>query len=243
MAYAAQDPNPYATPASHAPVEERVAFLRRVGMLTFGGLTIASVAAVVSAGAIIAVPALSSGWIPMIIMLGAIFASRFVGSSLVMSPVPTTQYAGFVLGSGLQGVAMGYLILSAVLLSAELYGNPLMMIGQAMGLVGLTMLGMVAYLLTGPKNLSYIGGMLSMLSMPMLALMVMSFVIPIGGPFGILLNVLFIAISAGGLLYNLNSVLHTMDTRMHVPAAYHVTLGVLVLFWNVLTLLMRLQRR
>jgi uncharacterized YccA/Bax inhibitor family protein len=77
----------------------------------------------------------------------------------------------------------------------------------------------------------------------MLALMVISFVFPIGGPFGILLSVVFVGLSAGGLLFNLNQVMHRMSTDMVVPAAYHVTLGMLVLFWNVLSLLMRLQRR
>ena len=54
---------------------------------------------------------------------------------------------------------------------------------------------------------------------------------------------MFVALSAGGLLFNLNHVMHRMSTDMVVPAAYHVTLGMLVLFWNVLSLLMRLQRR
>ena len=50
--------------------------------------------------------------------------------------------------------------------------------------MGLTVVGMVAYLLTGPKNLSLIGGAMAALSLPMLALMVISFVFPIGGVFG-----------------------------------------------------------
>ena len=58
-----------------------------------------------------------------------------------------------------------------------------------------------------------------------------------------LVLVVFVVVSAGGLLYNLNHVIHHMSTEMHVPAAYHITLGILVLFWNILVLLMRLQRR
>jgi hypothetical protein len=34
-----------------------------------------------------------------------------------------------------------------------------------------------------------------------------------------------------------------MSTNMVIPAAYHIALGILTLFWNVLVLLMRLQDR
>jgi FtsH-binding integral membrane protein len=235
--------NPYLVPVAEAPVDARVAFLRKVGGTTFVGLVFAGLASMVSMAAILTVPALQNQWVSLAVMLGAIFGSRFIGDSMVNSEDRTTQLAGFAVGTGLQGVAMGYLMLAAILLSAELYSNPLILLGQALGLVGLTVVGMVAYLLTGPKNLSLIGGAMAALSLPMLALMVISFVFPIGGPFGILLSLLFVGLSAGGLLFNLNQVMHQMSTDRVVPAAYHVTLGMLVLFWNVLSLLMRLQRR
>jgi hypothetical protein len=233
--------NPYQVPVAESAVDARVAFLRKVGAMTFLGLLFAGITSMVSMAAVISVPALQNQWVSLGIMLGAIFGARFIGDSLVHRP--STQLLGFAVGTGLQGVAMGYLMLAAVLLSIDLYNNPVVVIGQGLGLVGLTVVGMVAYLLTGPKNLSMIGGALAALSLPMLALMVITVAFPVGGPFGILLSLVFVAVSAGGLLYNLNMVMHRMSTDMVVPAAYHVTLGMLVLFWNVMTLLMRLQRR
>jgi FtsH-binding integral membrane protein len=235
--------NPYQTSVADAPVPARVAFLRKVGGLTFGGLAISAVTALVSTLAVATIPVLQSGWVPLVVMLGAIFASQFVGGSLVNSEDKTTQLAGFVLGTGLQGVAMGYLLLVAGSLSVQIYGNPFVFVFQAMALVGLTVLGMVLYLLTGPRKLSFIGSLMATLSLPLLGLMVITWIFPVGGIFGILINVGFVALSAGGLLYNLNQVMHQMSTDRVVPAAYLVTLGVLTLFWNVLTLLMRLQRR
>ena len=235
--------NPYGVPVSRAPAEARVGFLREVGLLTGGGLVVSALTATLSAAALIAVPALMGRWVSLAIMLGAIFGARAIGGSLVRSPERGTQLLGFLAGTGLQGVAMGYLLLTAVLLSAQLYSNPLIFLGQAFALVGLTVLGMVAYLMTGPKNLSMVGSVLSTLSLPLLALMVFSWFFPVGGVFGIIISVGFVAISAGGLLYNLNAVMHSMRTTDTVPAAYHVTMGILVLFWNVLVLLMRLQRR
>lgn len=231
------------TPAAEASVDQRVVFLRKVGLLSGAGLLIAAVGAVVSMLAIVAVPALASGWVPLIVMLGGVMGAQFIGSSMVASQDRVTQYGGFVFGSGLMGVAMGYLLLTAAVLSADLYGNAFLFIGQAGGLVGLTVVGMVAYLLSGPRNLSMIGSALGVMALPMLGLMVVSWFFNPGGLFGILISVGFVAFSAGGLLYSLNQVMHRMSTEMVVPAAYQITLGVLVLFWNVLVLLMRLQRR
>ena len=235
--------NPYQVPVADSAVDARVAFLRNVGGMTLMGLVFASVMSVASMVAVVAIPALQGRWAAIGIMLGAMFGARFIGDGMVNSPDRTTQLGGFAVGTGLQGIAMGYLMLAATSLSYELYSNAFLIIGQGLGLVGLTVVGMVAYLLSGPKNLSMIGGAMAALSLPMLALMVVSFVLPINGPFGILLSLLFVGLSAGGLLFNLNQVMHRMSTDMVVPAAYHVTLGMLVLFWNVMTLLMRLQRR
>lgn len=235
--------NPYQIPVSEVAVPERVAFLRKVGVLTFGGLLVSGVTSMLSAATLIAIPALLNQWVSLIIMLGAIFASRAIGGALVHAESRVTQMTGFLVGAGLQGVAMGYLMLTAMILSWNLYDNPLVFLFQALGLVGLTVFGMVAYLLTGPKNLSLIGGALATLSLPMLGLMIFSFLFPVGGVFGMLISAGFVVLSAGGLLFNLNQVMHSMSVRDSVPAAYHVTLGVLTLFWNVLVLLMQLQRR
>jgi len=235
--------NPYAIPVMEAGVDERVAFLRKVGLWTFAGLLVAGVTSVLSAGAVIVVPALQNQWVSIAIMLGSIFAARFVGNSLVSRPDASSQTLGFFAGTALQGVAMGYLILTATILSIEVYANPIMFIAQALGLVGLTVLGMVAYLMTGPRQLNWIGAGLATLGIPMLILMVASFVFPIGGTIGLLISVAFVVLSAGGLLYNLNLVIHQMSTSMVIPAAYHIALGILTLFWNVLVLLMRLQDR
>ncbi len=237
--------NPYAVPAYEADVADRVSFLRRVAALTFLGLTVSATTSVLSASLVFLVPALSSGYLPMIIMLGAIFAARGVGAGLVYNENTGVAMAGFIGGTALQGVAMGYLILAAVSVSAAAFGNPFFIIFEAMGLVALTMMGMAAYLLTGPKNLSMVGGFLSAVTLPMMVLMVVSFVFPslFGGPMGLIFNLLFVVTSAAGLLYSLNSVMHKMSTNMAIPGAYYVTMGILTLFWNILTLLMRLQRR
>jgi len=238
--------NPYARPAAEAKTEDRVAFLRKVAGLTFVGLVISATTSMITAGLIALLSdIMMSRGVSLVLMLGSLMLARMVGGRMVRSETPSVQYAGFAGGTALQGVAMGYLILTALLFSAARFGNPLVLLVEAMVLVALTMFGMCVYLLTGPKKLSMVGGFLSAVSLPMLLLMVVSFVFPslFGGVFGMIINVVFVLISAAGLLYSLNSVMHRMSTDMVVPAAYYVTMGILTLFWNILTLLMRLQRR
>lgn len=230
-------------PAIEAPVSDRVAFLRRVGGMTFLGLMISVATALASMTALLVIPALTQGWVPLIVMLGSVYGAQMLGGSMVRSEEAATRLVGFVLGTGLMGVGLGYLLLFAALLSAEVHGNPLMLVGQAGSLVALTVVGMVGYLLTGPRNLSMVGGALSVMFLPMLGLMVLGIFLPFGGVFGILISAGFVVMSAGGLLFNLNQVIHRMSTDQVVSASFHLTIGVLVLFWNVVTLLMRLQRR
>lgn len=238
--------NPYAVPVVDAKVEERVQFLRKVAGLTFVGLIVSGLSSVVTAAIIAAAPeVMMARPVQLVLMLGGLFGARWIGGSMVNSESNGVAMGGFVAGTVMQGVAMGYLILSALLLSANVLGNPLIILFEAIGLVTLTVFGMSVYLLTGPKNLSMVGGFLSAVSLPMLVLMVVSFVFPslFGGVIGLLFNAVFVAISAAALLYALNTVMHQMSTRMVIPAAYAITLGILTLLWNVLTLLMRLQRR
>ena len=105
--------------------------------------------------------------------------------------------------------------------------------------------GMTAYVWSSPKDFSMLGAGLSALFLPMLVLMGVGVVFPsmFGGPLGIALSAVFVIVSAGGLLYQINNVLHRLATNQHIEGAYLITMGVLVLYWNILTLLMRLNRR
>ncbi|MEL6347903.1 MAG: Bax inhibitor-1 family protein, partial [Myxococcota bacterium] len=141
-----------------------------------------------------------------------------------------------------EGISFGWLLLSAVLIGAQT-GNPFGLIGSALVLTALTGVGLTAYVWSGPKEFKMLGAVLSTLSLPMLVLMVVSFAVPslFGGVLGIGLTALFVVISAAGLLYQINVVLHQLGTEQHIEGSYLITLGILVLYWNILSLLMRLS--
>lgn len=236
----------YARPAAEASPTDRATFLRQVGAITALGLFVSLAVGAGSAFglmfAVSAMPFLGTWMGQMIVIFGSFAITQYVARGMVESE-GATKWAGFFLGTVFQGVAMGWLLLAAAMVGLATMGNPFGLILQAFGLVGVMTLGMFLWLMTGPKDLNLVQGALALLGLPMLILMVVSFIFPIGGPLGIALTFGFVAISAGGLLVQLNTVMHEYPTDRPVPAAYGVTIGLLVLYWNLLSLLMKLQSR
>ncbi len=229
-------------PVARASEADRTAYLRKTLGLTFVGLAIASFTGIATAFGLALMPGMMSGYMPMILILGMWAISNFVAQPMVFNG---PKAIGFALGTAAQGVAMGFLLLAAAVASMASVGDPFTLIGLAMGLTSFTGLGMAAYVWSGPKNFSLIGAGLAAVSIPMMILMAVSFAFPgfVGGTLGIVLTSVFVLISAAGLLYQLNKVMHEYSTDMHVEGAYTIAMGLLVLFWNILSLLMRLTRR
>jgi FtsH-binding integral membrane protein len=65
---------------------------------------------------------------------------------------------------------------------------------------------------------------------------------PVQGVLGLVISLVFVVVSAGGLLYRLNHVVHELDTDQHIEGAYEITMGILILFWNLLSLLNKFRR-
>ena len=231
-------------PLAHAAPDTRIDYLKRVGVLTLLGLIVSAVTGFLSAGAVAMVPLLQTQVASLVVILGSYAVANFVARGLVFSG-SSMKWVGFGMGAVFQGIAMGYLLLAAILMSSASTGQPFALIGQALVATALTSVGMLAYLWTKPRELSMIKAGLSMLFLPMLLLMGISFVFPalFGGPLGLVLSMVFVVVSAAGLLYQINVVLRELRTDMHVEGAYLITMGILILYWNILTLLMRLQRR
>ncbi len=232
---------PSGIPVSRVSADARVDYLRRVLTITAFGLAISGATGLVSAAGLAMVPSLLGGFAPMIIILGCWAVTNFVARPMVFG---AAKWPGFLLGTMTQGVAMGFLLLVAMLVSRADFGNPFVLIGFAMALTGFTGVGMAAYVWSGPKDFSMIGAGLGALSIPMLILMAVGFAFPalFGGTLGLVLCVVFVGISAAGLLYQVNEVIHNYSTEQHVEGAYTITIGLLVLFWNLLSLLLRMRR-
>jgi FtsH-binding integral membrane protein len=68
-------------------------------------------------------------------------------------------------------------------------------------------------------------------------------VFPIDGTLGLLVAGLFVAVSVGAMLWKLNEIVHVMPTSMGLEEGYETSLAIVVLFWNILSLLSRAKRR
>jgi FtsH-binding integral membrane protein len=230
--------------AGRATEAARVDFLKKVGLKVLGSLAITAIAAATWMAAIVAAPeVLAQRWVSLVIMLGGIYGAQFIGNKMTASSDADTRTSGFVIGSVLQGLALSYIVGAAAMTGAAVFGNPAILIMEAGGLVFLTVLGMVGYLMSGPKELTLVRGALSVLFLPMLALMAITWVFPIGGVMGLVFGGIFVAVSAGSLLYSLNQVMHRMSVTQSTAAAFYISTSIVVLFWNVLSLLMRLTNR
>jgi len=226
-----------------APIEARRAYLRKALGYACGGLAICGMTGVASMLFLASHTVLLTGFGPMAIILGCWALTNFVARPMVFGT--GNKVAGFFLGTAAQGAALGFLLLVAVLVSKQDFGNPFTYIGMAIMLTVVAGIGIAGYVLAGPREFSLLGAGLSATFLPMLVLMGVSFAFPqfVGGTFGIIVAAVFVLISAAGLLYQLNLVVHKFTTEMHVEGGYLIAIGVVVLFWNILSLLLRMRRR
>jgi FtsH-binding integral membrane protein len=226
-------------PAVSGPSEARLAFLRRVGLWTFGGLSLAAVVAVVSmftvAPLILQVPFGAVAGI-----FGSFLFAHYLCRSLVYGE---QKVAGFVMASIAEGFSFGFLLLVTIFYAGpDDVGTGLGIVAQGMALTAATALGLLVYVWFNKSDLSMVKAGLSVIGIPMLLLMVLQLVWPIGGVFGLVMCGAFVVVSGASLLYALHVVVHEMEDSMHIEAAYEITMKLLVLLWNMIQLLNRLRR-
>lgn len=223
--------------AVSGPASERHAFLKKVAMLTFLGLCGAGVLGVMSTALV--VPAVASfGDLGVIAFFFGTFAiAHFVARKMVYG---SAKMPGFILAIVGEGISMG-LILLVTIANFGVAGG-LGVIVQCMMITAATAGGMLLYVWFNRSEFSWLKAGLAMLTVPMLLAMVLGAVWPVGGAFGLILTLVFVVVSAGGLLYRLNHVVHELDTDQHIEGAYEITMGVLILFWNILSLINRMRR-
>jgi len=225
-------------PAIAASVEDRSAFLRRAAMWTLAGLVITAVSSVISMALVVPAVARGGSIAILVVIYGSFLLSQTVARRMVYG---NAKVGGFVLGTAVQGVAVGFLLLFT--LAASGVADGLKVIGYALALTLTASLAMVLYVSIDRRDFSVLRAGLSMLFIPMLLLMVLQLVFPIDGPLGIAITAIFVAVSVGSMLWKLNQLMHVMPTTMAIEGGYEISLGIIVLFWNILSLLSRLRRR
>lgn len=227
-----------AAAALSGPSAERHAFLKKVGIYTFLGLLGAGVVSVLSSAMI--APAIfrtGSSGLALGIIVVAWLVSHYGARAMVYGSL---KVPGFILAIVGEGLALGFLLLVTILNFGAGVGTGLIV--QCMTITAATAGGMLLYVWFSKSSFSWLKAGLAMLFVPMLVLMAIQLLWPIGGAIGLLLCAVFVVVSAAGLLYRLNYVVHELDPDQPIEGAYEITMGILVLFWNLLQLLNRLRR-
>src|SRR5688500_8116212 len=130
--------------AAHAsisgPSQDRIRFMRRIGLWTFLGLMIAAVIGGVSMFTV--APALFqvSPWAGLIVVLATWVVAHWVARSMVYG---SAKLAGFILACVAEGLAFGFLLLTTVVRLGVEGGVEL--VAQALGLTAMTAAGMLVY--------------------------------------------------------------------------------------------------
>lgn len=224
-------------PSIAASVEDRTAFLRRVALWTLGGLGITALVSVISIVLVVPVVVKGGTLALLAVVYGSFLLSQTVFRRMVYGDA---KLAGFVLGTSAQGVALSFLLLMTLLISGAADG--LKVIGYALALTLTSVVGMLVYASMEKREFSMLRAGLSMLFIPMLLLMVLQLVFPIEGTLGIVVAAVFVAVSVGAMLWRINDILYSMPTTMTIEGGYESSLGIVVLFWNILSLLNRVRR-
>ena len=230
----------YAPTLDQVGADTRIRYLQRVLLWTAGGLAVAAVSGLLSVKIIAATPALQNQMASLIIILGGMFFAQMVCGGMVRQPA--TRVFGFLLGNAVEGLTLGYLLLAAINVSSVQFGDPWLLISQALGLTVLVAVSLTAYVWTKPREFRWAQAVVGSLFLPMIALMITSFVFPtlFGGTLGLIFSAVFVAISALGLLLSIRDVLHHLREDQAIEGAFVISMGILVLFWNILSLLIRL---
>ena len=232
------DQNVVLVPAYEAGAEERSAFLRAVALRTLGGLLLTALFSLLSLFFLVPTVFGWGTWGVLAVVYGSFLGSQTFARKLVYGE---SKAGGFLVGTALQGIALGFLL--AITLAIGKVNDGLSVIGYALLMTLLASLAMLVYVSMEKREFSLLRAGLSMLFVPMLILMGLQIVFPIGGTMGLVIAVVFLAVSVGAMLWKLNFVVHELPTSMPTEGAYELTLGIVVLFWNLLSLLNRGRRR
>ncbi len=179
---------------------------------------------------------LSSSRFSWLMILGGFMAAGWLSRSLIAgAKTRSMQYVGL----GVYIVAEA-LIFIPLLYIAVYYSSPDVLPTAAL-ITGGLFTGLSAYAITTRKDFSFLGGILT------IGVFVAIGLIIAGTVFGFNLGLAFsggmVLLAAGSILYDTSKIVRVYNTDDYVSASLQLFASVLLLFWYVLRIVMRLSRR
>ena len=223
---------------SQAEPMERAAFIRRTyahlagAILAFVGLEAYMINSPI-AGMLLNVMSMRFGW--LMILGGFIVLGRLASGLASSAASQSVQYAGLTL----------YVIAEAVIFAPLLYLAMYYSSPEVIPTAGILTLGIFGGLtlivFTTKKDFSFLRGILAVGSMVALGLIVCAVVF--GFNLGLVFSAAMVLLASGAILYDTSRIQNHYRTDQHVAASLQLFASVALLFWYVLNILMRLNRR
>jgi FtsH-binding integral membrane protein len=226
-------------PAAQAAASTRAAFIRR---------TYLHLAGAIGAFVIVEMLLLRSG-LPRVMLsfiqgnpygwlmiLGAFILAGWLARGLAASAASVSQqYAGL----GLYVVAEA-VIFVPILYLAAFYSSPEVLPNAAV-LTGLLFVGLTVVAFTSRTDFSFLSGILTIGGLLALGAIVGGVVF--GFNLGLLFSIAMVGLAGAAILHDTSKIIHHYGVDQHVAASLELFASIALLFWYVLSILMRLSRR
>lgn len=218
-----------------AAVDERASFIIKTYAHLFGAVLLFAIIEVgLFASGLAMTIAQGMVGISWLWVLGGFMVVSWLASRLAYSATSVAgQYAGlggFVLAEAI--------IFVPLLVMANMIAPGVIQSAALVTLLGFSGLTGVAF--KTRKDFSFLGGILRWAFVVVLLLIVAGVIF--GFQLGTFFSVGMIGLAGAAILYDTSNVIHHFPTDRHVGAALQLFASVALMFWYVLTLLMRLQR-
>lgn len=164
----------------------------------------------------------------------------FMGISMLANKWATSdtsigiQYAGLALYT----VAEALIFLPMIMLAMMMTGDGSLLL-QAGFITGVMVLGITVVAFTTKKDFSFLGGFLKIGGIIALGLIAASFFLPIS--LGLWFSAAMVLFASISILYSTSNLIHNYNTSQYVAASLSLFASVALLFWYVLSILMKLR--
>jgi FtsH-binding integral membrane protein len=233
-----EDSPMYAQPVAAVSPEARSLFLRQVALRTLGGLVITAIAALVSTFAIAPAVFQTNKWIVLAVVYGCVFGAQMLGVAwCTATRRPLASWWVRACRAWRSGSCCWWR--SRPARTARACRSS----ATRCSMVVLSVAAMLLYVTAEKREFSMLRAGLTMMGIPLLIMMGLQVIFPFDGMAGVAILGVFLAVSVGALLYTLNKVVHEFPVTMPTEAAFELTIGIVVFFWNLLSFFMRMRRR
>lgn len=179
---------------------------------------------------------LSTSQYSWLMILGGFMAAGWLARSMIAKArTRSMQYAGL----GVYVVAEALVFIP--LLYISVYYSSKDVLPTAALITGGLFTGLSAYAITTRKDFSFLGGILTIGGFVAIGLIVAGTIF--GFNLGLVFSGAMVLLAAGAILYDTSKIVRVYNTEDYVGASLQLFASVLLLFWYVLRIVMRLSRR